>query len=128
MNLQMNEGEQIDTFIMKWQKQLDIAISSNNNIIEKFKCEILMEALLDSWMTFTSILSKEKYLNLQDLVAKLKQDELRSKRTSSQHEVSHMAMATSVRNNRGNFAKPKFQRFQTTRSFNQRTNQMECDA
>ena len=88
----MKEGEQIDTFIMKWQKQLDTDISSGNNIDEMSKCEILMGALPESWMTFVNIHSEDKNLNLQNLVAKLKQDELRRKSTSSQHEASHMAM------------------------------------
>ena len=96
---------------MKWQKQLDTTIFSGNNINEISKCEILIRALPESWMTFVSIHSEDKNLNLQNLVAKLKQDELRRKRTSSQHEAGHMAMAASMRNNRGNFAKPKFQRF-----------------
>ena len=79
-------------------------------------------------MTFVSIHSEDKNLNLQNLVAKLKQDELRRKRTSSQHEASHMAMAASMRNNRGNFAKQNFNGFQTTKSFNKRTTQMEWEA
>ena len=120
MNLQMKEGEQIDTFIMKWQKQLDTAISSGNNIDEMSKCEILMGALPESWMTFVSIHSEDKNLNLQNLVAKLKQDELRRKRTSSQHEASHMAMAASMRNNRGNYGKQKFQRFPNNQKFQQK--------
>ena len=64
-----------------------------------------MGALPKSWMTFISIHSEDKNLNLQNLVAKLKQDELGRKRTSSQHKVGHMAMAASMRNNRDNFAK-----------------------
>ena len=73
------------------------------------KFEILMGPLPESWMTFISIHSEEKNLNLQNLVVKLKQDERRRKRMSSQHEASHMAIATSMRNNRGNFVKQKFQ-------------------
>ena len=72
MNLQMKEGEHINTFIIKWQKQLDTTISSGNNIDEISKCEILMGARLESWMTFISIHSEDKNLNLQNLVAKLK--------------------------------------------------------
>ena len=76
-----------------------------------------MGAPPQSWMTFISIHSEDKNLNLQNLVAKLKHDELRRKRTSSQHEASHMAMAASMRNNRGNLAKRKFQRFSNNQKF-----------
>ena len=117
MNLQMNEGEYIDNFINKWQKQLDVAISAGNNIDELSKCEILMGALPQSWMTFVSIHSEDKDLTLQNVIAKLKQDELRRRRTSSQTETSHMAMAVSMKNNRGNFSKQKFQRFQNNQKY-----------
>mgnify|MGYP002775250692 FL=1 len=100
MNLEMHEGEQLD------------AVKIGNNIDETSKCEILMGALPSSWMTFVSIHSEDKDLNLQNLIAKLKQDELRRKRTNTQHEVSHMAMAASMRNQPRNFYKQKFQKFQ----------------
>ena len=112
MNLEMQEGEQLDVFISKWKKQLDAAVTAGNNIDETSKCEILMGALPSSWMTFVSIHSEDKDLNLQNLIAKLKQDELRRKKTNTQHEVSHIAMAASIRNQPRNFSKQKFQKFQ----------------
>ena len=42
MNLWMKEGEEIDTFIIKWEKQLDKTISSGNNINEISKYEIFL--------------------------------------------------------------------------------------
>ena len=72
-----------------------------------------MGALPSSWMTFVSIHSEDKDLNLQNLIAKLEQDELRKKRTNTEHEASHMAMAASMRNQPINFYKQKFQNFQT---------------
>ena len=71
-----------------------------------------MGALPSSWMKFVSIHSEDKDLNLQNLIAKLKQDELRRKKTNTQHEVSHIAMAASIRNQPRNFSKQKFQKFQ----------------
>ena len=64
MNLEMQEGEQLDVFISKWKKQLDAAVTAGNNIDETSKCEILMGALPSSWMTFVSIHSEDKDLNL----------------------------------------------------------------
>ena len=34
MNLEMQEGEQLDVFIRKWKKQLDAAVTAGNNIDE----------------------------------------------------------------------------------------------
>ena len=76
LNLEMREGEQLDTFISKWKKQPDAAITTGNNLDETSKCEILMGALPSSWMTFVSIHSEDKDLNLQNLIANLKQDKL----------------------------------------------------
>ena len=39
------------------------------------------------------------------MIAKLKQEELQRKRTNTQHEVSQMAMATSMRNQPRNLSK-----------------------
>ena len=41
MNREMHEGEQLDTFINKWKKQLDVVVTTCNNIEETSKCEIL---------------------------------------------------------------------------------------
>ena len=40
MNREMHEGEQLDTFINKWKKQLDVVVTTCNNIDETSKCEI----------------------------------------------------------------------------------------
>jgi hypothetical protein len=108
MNFQMNEGEKIIIFINKWQQQLDVAILARNNIYELSKCEILMGTLSELWMTFISIHSEDKNLTLHNIIAKLKLDELRKRRSISQHEPSHMAMAASMKNNSGNFTKQRF--------------------
>ena len=121
MNMEMREGEPTDTFISNWQRQLDAAISAGNIIDETSKCEILMGSLPESWITFVSIHSNEKDLNLQTLIAKIKQDELRRKKPNGQTDTSHtshMAMAASMRHHykgnsyKGNYHKPKtFQKF-----------------
>ena len=80
MNMEMREGEPTDTFISNWQRQLDAAISAGNIIDETSKCEILMSSLPESWITFVSIHSNEKDLNLQTLIAKNKQAELQRKK------------------------------------------------
>ena len=109
MNLQMHEGEDLDTFLSNWKKHLDAAITAGNIIEEISRCEILMGALPASWMAFVSIHSEDKALNLQNLIAKLKQDELRRKRANPQHEVHHTAMVASIRNQRGSGFSPKSQ-------------------
>ena len=85
----MKEGEKIDCFILKWQKQLDSAIAGGDNMYESSMYVILMGALPQSWMTFISIHSDDTNLNLQNLVAKLTQDELRKRNTTSQYQNSH---------------------------------------
>ncbi len=112
MNLQMHEGDPLDTFLSNWKRCLDAAVTAGNTIDEGSRCEILMGALPPSWMAFISIHSEEKGLTLQNLIAKLKQDELRRKRAHTQHEASHTAMVASMRNQRGSFSKPRFQKFQ----------------
>ena len=62
-------------------------------------------------MTFVSIHNEDNDLNRQNLIAKLKQDKMRTKRTNTQHEVIDMAMAASMRNQPRNFSKQKFQNF-----------------
>ena len=48
INLEMQEGEQLDASIRKWTKQIDVAITTSNNIDKTSKCEILMGALPSS--------------------------------------------------------------------------------
>ena len=98
MNLQMHEGEDLDTFLRTWKKHLDAAITSGNTIEEISRCEILMGALPSSWMAFVSIHNEEKGLNLQNLFAKLKQDELRRKRANLEQESNHTTLVASIRN------------------------------
>jgi hypothetical protein len=94
----MHEREDLDTFLSNWKKHLDAAITAGNTIEEISRCEILMGALPTSWMAFVSIHSEDKALNLQNLIAKLKQDEFRQKRENPQHEVNHTTMVATIRN------------------------------
>ena len=80
MNMEMREGEPMDTVIRNWQRKLNVAISAGNIIDETSKCEILMGSLPESWITFMSIHSNEKDINAQILIAKIKQEELRRKK------------------------------------------------
>ena len=98
MNLQMHEGEDLDTFLRTWKKHLDAAITSGNTIEEISRCEILMGALPSSWMAFVSIHSNDKDINLQNLIAKLKQDDLRRKRANLEEESNHTTSVASIRN------------------------------
>jgi hypothetical protein len=59
---------------------------AGNNIDELSKCEILMGALPETWMTFVNIQNEDKNLTLQNTIAKLKQDKLRRRRNITQHE------------------------------------------
>ena len=104
----MKEDDSLDTFISKYQSAYDTAISTSNKIDEEMKVDIMFGALPTSWGPFIVIHGADPTLSLQNLVSKMKQEDLpRRKRQNVSHNP-HMAMIATMKNQRGNFNRNKF--------------------
>jgi hypothetical protein len=78
--LQMREEDSIDYFINKYYSAYDNASSAGNKIEEDMKIDILLGALPSSWSPFIVVNGADSNLTLQNLISKLKQEDLRRRR------------------------------------------------
>jgi hypothetical protein len=103
--LQMREEDSIDYFINKYYSAYDNASSAGNKIEEDMKIDILLGALPSSWSPFIVVNGADSNLTLQNLISKLKQEDLRRRRVTDQAstDASNMAMVATMRNQKSNF-------------------------
>ena len=98
MTLQMNEKDSVDSFINKYYSTYDNASLAGNNIEEDMKIDILLGALPSSWSSFIVVNGADSNLTLQNLISKLKQDDLGRRGATNQAsmDVSSMAMVATI--------------------------------
>ena len=105
MMLQMKDEDSIDSFINKYYSTYDNASLVGSNIEEDMKIDILLGALPSSWSSFIVVNGADSNLTLQNLISKLKQDDLGRRGATNQAsmDVSSMAMVATIKNQKSNF-------------------------
>mgnify|MGYP000444513912 CR=1 FL=1 len=108
VTLEMKEDNSLDAFISKYQSACDRAMPMGNKIDEEMKVDITFGALATSWGSFIVIHGLDPTLFLQNLISKMKQEDLRRRKPQNILDNPYMAMIVAMKYQRGNFKRNKF--------------------